>query len=83
MLGDPVAVDRELEAFRKSARLLSSRRKHLIAHYANQWIGVVEGRVAAHAPTLKAVVAKLEDIGVPRGRALVRYIDKNPRKMIL
>jgi hypothetical protein len=83
MLGDPSAVDRELREFGKSARILSSRQKHLIASYAKQWVGMVSGRVVANAPTLKAVVAQLDRLGVPRGRALVRYIDKNPRKMIL
>jgi hypothetical protein len=83
MLGDPKMFDRELRAFRKDAQVLSSARQHLIAQYPKQWIGIHQGKVVAHAKTLPAVVARLEKLGVPRGRAIVRYIDKKPRKMIL
>ena len=83
MLGDPAKADAELKEFRRSARLLSSRRKDLVARYAQKWVGVHDGRVVAHGATIDEVVAGLEQQGVPRGRAIVRFISKSPRKMIL
>ncbi len=83
LLGDPRQVDDDLQAFRKDARVLSSRRKHLVVRYPKQWMGIYGGDVVAHAKTLTSLVTQLDALGVPRGRAIVRYIDKSPRKMIL
>lgn len=83
MLGDPRTVDRELKAFRKDARILSSKQKHLLQQYSKKWIAVYGGKIAAQAATLPSLVKRMEQLGIPRGRAIVRFIDKNPRKMIL
>ena len=83
MLGDPKTVDRELRAFRKDARVLSSTRNHLLQQYPKRWIAIYGGKVAAQAKTLPALVERMQRLNIPRGRAVVRYIDKNPRKMIL
>jgi hypothetical protein len=83
MLGDPKKVDRELRAFGKDARILSSKRKHLLQQYPQQWIAIYDGEVAAQARTLPVLVETLRRLGIPRGRAIVRYINNNPRKMIL
>lgn len=83
MLGDPKKVDQELRAFRKDARLLSSRRKHFLQQYPNQWVAIYQGDVAAQARTLPALVERMRQLNIPRGRAIVRYINNNPRKMIL
>jgi len=83
MLGDPKEVDSDLRAFRKDARVLSSKRQHLISQYPNQWVGIHESKVVAKGETLDSVVEQLDALGIPRGRAIVRYISKNPRKMFL
>ncbi len=83
MLGDPKAVDRELRAFQRDAELLSSKRQHLIEHYANQWVAIYRGDVVAQAKTLEPLVARLKQSRVPRGRAIVRYISDKSCKMIL
>ena len=83
MLGDPKEVDRELRAFENDAKLMSSRHQHLISQYPNQWVGIFGGKVAATGRTLDSVIAELQSAGIPRGRAIVRYISKNPRKMFL
>ncbi|MDP9236269.1 MAG: DUF5678 domain-containing protein [Chloroflexota bacterium] len=83
MLGDPKKVDSDLRAFRKDARVLSSKRQHLISRYPNQWVGLHRGKVVAKGDTVDSVVEQLDALGIPRGRAIVRYISKNPRKMFL
>lgn len=83
MLGDPKQVDSELATFRKDARVLSSKRERLLRKYPQQWIAVYEGQVAAHATTLADLISMMRDLGIPRGRAVVRFITSNPRKMIL
>jgi hypothetical protein len=83
MLGDPKALDRDLRAFRKDARVLSSKREHLLRQYPSPWIAIYDGKVAAQAKTLPLLMEEMEQRGIPRGRAIVRFINKNPRKMIL
>ena len=83
MLGDPKEVARDLRAFRKDARVLSSKRQHLISQYPNQWVGVHNNKVVAKGGTLDSVVEQLDALSIPRGRAIVRYISKHPRKMFL
>ena len=83
MLGDPKKVASELRAFRKDARVLSSKRAHLISQYPDQWVGIHQSQVVVSGGTLDSVVEQLDALGIPRGRAIVRFISKHPRKMFL
>lgn len=83
MLGDAREVDRDLRAFRKDALLLSSRRKQLVKRFPDQWIGIHDGEIIASGPSVEAVVRQFDAAGVPRGRGIVRYISRKPRKMFL
>lgn len=83
MLGDPRDVARDLRAFQDDARVLSSKRQHLLEHYPNMWVGIHERKVVAKGETLDSVVEQLVALGIPRGRAIVRFISKHPRKMFL
>jgi hypothetical protein len=82
-LGDPADVDRELQRFRKAARVLSSQRARLIDRYPKQWVAVYDGRVRARGRTLQAVMKQVDKEGLPREHTVVRFIDKNHRTMIL
>lgn len=83
LLGNPKVVDRDLQRFRRSARILSSDRPRLIERYPKQWIAVHNGKVQAQGKTLRSVLTQLDKKGVPRRRVIVRFIDKTPRTMIL
>ncbi len=79
----PAKIDRELRSFAKSSRVLSSRHPRLIDQYPKQWVGVYKGKVQASGKTIKSVVSQLAKKGIPPERAIVRFIDKNQRTMIL
>ena len=83
IIGDPREVDKELRAFSKSARWLSSRWAKLVERYPQEWIAVYSSRIRAHGPTLDSVLKELDAKGVPREKALVRFIQTEPRKLIL
>lgn len=76
-------IDGDLQKFRRAARLLSSKHPRLTDKYQKQWVGVYEGRVRVHGKTLKSVMDKITDRGLPKERVIVRFIDKNQRTMIL
>jgi len=83
ILGDPRAVDRELRAFKRTARVLSSKTPRLIDEYPKQWVALYNAKVQAHAATLQSLLAQVEERGLPRGHVIVRYIDRTQRTMIL
>ncbi len=83
LLGDPRKVDRELQRFRTSTRVLSSRHPQLIEKYARQWVAVYEGKVRARAKTFDSLMAQIDKKRLPRGHIVVRYVDKTQRTMIL
>ena len=83
LLGDPKKVDRELQAFRRSTRRLSSNHPRLIDRFPKQWIAVYDGKVLAQAKTFSSLMTQVDEKGLPRQHTIVRYIDKNRRTMIL
>ena len=82
-IGDPAAIDRELQSFRKSARVLSSSHRRLIDRYQKKWVAIYKGRTRAEGRTLQATLRQVDKKGLPRGNVIVRYIDRNQRAMIL
>jgi hypothetical protein len=83
IIGDPKRLDTELQEFRRSAKLLSSRRVDLIAKYAKRWIAIYDRQVRADGSSLNQLLAKVDQLQVPRDRVVIRYIDRNLRRMIL
>jgi hypothetical protein len=79
----PEEIANELKAFAKTARVLSSNHPRLINTYPRQWVGLYRGRVAAHATTLPALMKRLSRANIPSEKAIIRYIDNDPRTLIL
>ena len=82
-LGNPREVDRQLQDFRRAARVFSSRHPRLIDEYPNQWVAVYRGKVKAHGSTLNSVVSQVDKLGLPRESVVVRFIDRSQRTLIL
>lgn len=83
LIGDPHEADRDLQEFRASAMRLSSRHPRMIERYPNQWIALHSGRVRAQDDSLHGLLKSVDKQGIPRGQAIVRFIDDQPRTMIL
>lgn len=83
LLGNPDELALQLEAFARDAEVFSSALEHLIAKYPKQWVAVYDGKVQATSPTLPGLLETLDHLQVPRDRAIVRFIDRNERTMIL
>jgi len=82
-LGNPADIDRELQSFRRSARVLSSHHVRLIDRYQKKWVAVYDGKTEAQGRTLQSIWRQLDEKGLPREHVIVRYIDRNQRTMIL
>ena len=73
----------EMEAFRETADLLSSSQERMIDQYPGQWVAVHSGQVKAHGDSIESVLNEVDSKGLSREQAIVRFIDKEPRVMIL
>ena len=83
LVGDARKVDEDLQAFRKTAMRLSSRHPRMVERYPNQWIALHSGQVRAYGDSLDVVLREIDDMGLSRDQTIVRFIDKEPRTMIL
>ena len=82
-LGDsPESAASELRDFARSSELLSSDRD-LAQEYSQKWIAVYGGVVRAVADDLEALLDELDRLDVPRSSTVVRYMEKEPRTLIL
>lgn len=83
LIGDPAEICEELKAFRETAMFLSSNRPRLIECYPDQWVALFANEVQAHGDELEAVLEELDMKGLPRERAIVRFLDTKPRTLVL
>ena len=83
MIGDPRRLDADLQRFRKDTKLLSSKRMNFIAKYPKRWIAIYDGKVQADERSLKQLLVKVDELNLPREEVVVRYVDRNLRRMIL
>ena len=83
LIGDPQRLDAELQKFRKDTKLLSSKRMNFIAKYPKRWIAIYDGQVQADARSLKQILTKVDEMQLPREGVVIRYVDRNLRRMIL
>ena len=83
-MGGAERVAQEMESFRETAQLLSSHQgPRIIERYPGQWIALHNRQVCAHGKTREEVLAEVVELGIPPGRALLRFINDKPRTMIL
>jgi hypothetical protein len=76
-------MDRELRAFSRAARVLSSDHPRLIDKHPKQWVGIFNGNVCATAKSLSALISQLKKRGLSPSDTVIRYIDTSGRKLIL
>ena len=83
LIGDVRKVGYDLQEFRRNAMRLSSRHPRMVERYPNKWIALHSGGVRAYGDSLDAVLQEIDDKGLSRDQTIVRFIDKEPRTMIL
>ena len=81
--GNPKDIARGLREYSNSAEILSADQPRLINEYPMRWVGVYQGKVSADADNLPSLMQKLEERGVPPGDAIIRFIERNQRTLIL
>ena len=82
-LGGAAEVWTELMAFTHSAQFLSETTSRLMEEYPKQWVAVFDGRVESVADSFQEILQQVDARNLPRDKIIVRYIDKEPKTMIL
>ncbi len=83
IIGDPQRLDADLQRFRKDAKMLSSKRINFAEKYPNRWVAIYGGKVQADADSLDYLLARLDALKIPRGKAVIRCMNQSMRRMIL
>ena len=85
IIDNPEQVAAEMRDFRQDRNApLLGRAKNDRPVYPHQWVALYAGEVKAHADTYESRSStKLTGRTSPRGRTIIRYIDPNPRTLIL
>ncbi len=81
--GNPEEIAKGLHEYSKSAEILSVDQPRLINEYPMKWVGLYQGKVSAKADDLSSLIRELEKQGVPPGDAIIRFIERNQRTLIL
>ena len=72
----------KLRAFRARVDRMESQKERLTRDYPDQWAALHSGDFVV-AESLDDVLEKLEGQGVPTSEAVIRFLDSNPKNMIL
>ncbi|MDE0148755.1 MAG: hypothetical protein OXM58_10320 [Rhodospirillaceae bacterium] len=80
---DPERIAFELRDFSNSARLLSEQWERLAEKHPMEWVCFHRGKISAHSESLDALMEEMRNLGIPSDRAVIRFIDKEPKILIL
>ncbi len=83
LISDPRQIDADLQKFRQDTQLLSESKANLLKRYPKRWVAIFDGKVQADAATESLVLEAITKLQIPRDRVVIRFIDKDVRRMIL
>lgn len=72
-----------LGKFSISAQVFSSDNPRLIDLFENKWVGVYNGHVEAVAESLDKLLEQVAEKNIPAGDTVVRFINREPKTLIL
>ena len=79
--GDPAEVWKGLISFSDSVHEFSE--SALLDQYLHEWVAVHDRKVVSHAGSFDEVLSMVEAKNIPRESLIIRYVDDEPRVLIL
>ena len=73
----------DLGSIRRSQKAFSGQHQQLSREHPNQWVAFHNGKMAALAHSLDGVLEAADEKKIPRGKMVIRYLDPDPKLMIL
>lgn len=81
LVNDPYILER-LRAFRARVDRMESQRERLTRNHPDHWVALHTGDFVL-AGSLDDLLKTLEGQGVPTSETVIRFLDSNPKNMIL
>ena len=82
-MGGAQETNDDLKRFSDDARWFHSMHSTLIDKHPDLWIAVYEREVEATGSTLEELLDAIHQQGIPRGRAVIGFMDTDPKTFIL
>jgi hypothetical protein len=82
-IGDATTFQRDMALFKKSCAYFDAHHDELLGAYPEEFIGIFDGEVRAHATELSAMLAQLDAQSIPRATTYTEFITATPRAAIL
>ena len=73
----------DLDSIRRSHKAFSGLHCQLSREHPNQWVAFHNGKMAALGETLDGVLEAADGKEIPRGKMVIKYLDPDPKLMIL
>ncbi len=76
-------IHRDLADFRRRFKLLDSQVPKLVEARPNEWVAMPEGDDMVFAASFDELLARLREAGRPTNTAAIKFLDPNPRVLIV
>jgi len=76
-------VQRDLERYREDALYFEAHREELLVEHSEEWIAIYRNEVVGSAKELPELLSRLDEQGIPRGRAFIEYVSSRDDILIL
>lgn len=73
----------DLGSIRRSQKAFSGQHRRLSREHPHKWVAFHNGKMAALADSLDGVLEAADEKKIPRGKMVIRYLDPDPKLMIL
>ncbi len=80
--GGAKAFAEEADEFQKSIDWFYAHREELVKQHPDQWIGMYQDKIVV-ASELEQLIERMENAGIPRGKALVEFLNTKEENWIL
>ena len=82
-IGGPAVLREKQRRFQANREYLEEHHDQLKRQYPDEWIGIVDRQVKAHASEASAVARMLRDAGEPLGGAVLHFMLTDDRAWLL
>ncbi|MDE2900136.1 MAG: hypothetical protein OXN15_03815 [Chloroflexota bacterium] len=76
-------IARNLADFTRRSRLLNDRLLQLLKTHPNEWVAMPEDDELVFADSRGDLISKLREAGKPISTAVIRFLNPNPRVLIV
>ena len=82
-MGGPDVLHERRRRFQANREYLEGHHEELTRRYPDEWVGIVDRQVKAHAAEAPAVVRMLQEAGAPLGGAVLHFMTTDDRFWLL